>query len=329
MIRNPAVADPDWPCTAGVSPGIEPDPRCGQLRPLRRFIVKRIGLIAGLLLVGIAIAMYMRRAPDPGPVEMAFTPRSGASDTDRIADLEKTLAAQVDRSNLLASRLGELETRLGARSNASNADGNNDPRANRGADGRQQFTDANGNFDPAAMRERQRQSQLDRLMQAGFTQERAEWIERRMQELQVQAQEAQYDAQRNGQPFRGSDIESTLRKEMGDAEYEQYLTATGQPTSVQVMDVLASSAAEKSGLKPGDQIVSYAGSRVYGMNDLNSLTRQGTPGESVTVEVQRNGQTVQVQVPRGVLGVQGGGGPGGRGGFGGGGPGGGRRGGGG
>jgi membrane-associated protease RseP (regulator of RpoE activity) len=120
---------------------------------------------------------------------------------------------------------------------------------------------------------------------------------------------------------------------MGDAEYEKYLTATGRPTQVQVMDVYASSNAEKSGLKPGDQIVSYAGTRVFEMNELNALTRQGTPGESVTVEVKRNGQTVQVQVPRGMLGVTGGGGGGGRGpggfpggrpgGFGGGGPGGG------
>jgi hypothetical protein len=63
---------------------------------------------------------------------------------------------------------------------------------------------------------------------------------------------------------------------------------------------------------------------VFDTAELNSLTRQGTPGETVTVEVQRNGQTVQLSVPRGVLGVQAGGGGrgnrGGPGGFGGGGP---------
>jgi C-terminal processing protease CtpA/Prc len=83
---------------------------------------------------------------------------------------------------------------------------------------------------------------------------------------------------------------------------------------VRVIEVLASSSAERSGLQAGDQIVSYAGTRVFEMSELNALTRQGNPGESVTVEVQRNGQPVQVQVPRGVLGVQGVQGGGGRGG---------------
>ena len=103
------------------------------------------------------------------------------------------------------------------------------------------------------------------------------------------------------------DVQAALRSELGDAEYERYLTGTGRPTEVQVMDVLASSPAEKAGLQPGDQIVSYAGTRVYDMRELEGLTRQGTPGESVTVEVKRNGQSVQVQVQRGVLGVEGGG----------------------
>jgi hypothetical protein len=296
-------------------------------------MIKKIGLVVALAAIGIAIAMYLRGGSVPEKTEQAFTPRTGASESERISDLEKMLAAQVDRGNLLESRLSELEARLGARNSARrNADAgtdNQDPRA-RFQDLRQQFTDANGNFDPKKMAEFRRKQELDRLVQAGFTQERAEWIERRTQELQLQAQQAQYDAQRNGQPVRGTDIESTLRKEMGDSEYEKYLSATGRPTEVQVMDVLASSAAERAGLKPGDQIVAYAGQRVFDAGDLNSLTRQGTPGETVTVEVKRDGQTVQLSVPRGVLGVESGGGgrrgggpggfPGGPGGFVGGGP---------
>jgi hypothetical protein len=278
-------------------------------------MVKKIGLVAALLAIGVAIAMYLRGGSAPDVPEQAFTPRTSASETDRIADLERALAAQVDRSNLLASRLTELEGRLGQRGNNRptgpiGADGT-DPRANRGNEMRQQFLDANGNFDPTKMAEARRKQEVDRLVKAGFTQERAEWILRRTQELEVQAQQAQYDAQRNGQPFTRVDTDAALRQEMGDAEYEKYLAGTGRPTSVQVMEVLASSAAERSGLKPGDQIVSYAGQRVFDSGELNSLTRQGTPGETVTVEVQRNGQIMQLSVPRGVLGVQAGGFPGG------------------
>jgi S1-C subfamily serine protease len=119
---------------------------------------------------------------------------------------------------------------------------------------------------------------------------------------------AQYEAQRTGRPTTGqTDVQRALRSELGDAEYERYLKATGRPTEVQIMDVLASSSAERSGLQPGDQVVSYAGTRVYDMRELNALTREGGAGESVTMEVRRNGQTVQVQVPRGPLGVSGGG----------------------
>ncbi len=282
-----------------------------------------------LLLVGVAIAMYLRGGSSTDRPQ-AFTPRTDATETERIVDLEKALAAQVDRANLFETRMREMEARLGERGSRGNADGSDDPRADRLAEMRQRFGDANGNVDPAAMRERMRQTQLDRLVQAGFTRERAEWIERRTQELQLQAQQAQYDAQRNGQPFRGTDIEASLRKEMGDMEYEKYLKGTGRSTEVRVMEVLASSPGREIGLEAWRRDRLYAGARVFEMNDLNALTLRAIPGESVTVEVQRDGQTVQLQVPRGVLGVQGGGGRGGPGagglpgGFGGGRPGGGR-----
>lgn len=280
-------------------------------------MVKKIVLVALLLAAGVGIALYLRGGSESGKPTQVFTPRTDASESERIADLEKALAAQVDRGNLLEGRIKELESRVGNWNGRRNADGTNPARDQRFADMRRQVTDANGNFDPAKMRERLREQQLDQLVQAGFTRERAEWIERRTQELQLQVQQAQYDAQRTGQPVRGgaNSVEASLRKEMGDGEYEKYLSATGRPTNVQVMDVLASSAAEKSGIKPGDQILSYAGQRVFDTSDLNTLTRQGTPGESVTVEVQRDGQTVQLTVPRGVLGVEGGGRRGGPGGF--------------
>jgi hypothetical protein len=273
-------------------------------------MVRKILAVAALLVVGVGIAMYVRRPGADVPTP-AFTPRTDASEGERIADLEKALAAQVDRGNLLESRLKELEARLGARGGRRNADS-----GSAGRDGRdpRQFTDADGNFDPAKVAQRNRERRLDRLVQAGFSHDRAEAIDRRVQELQVQDQQARFDAQRNNQQYRGMDIEATLRKELGDADYEKYLTGTGRPTSVRVMEVLASSPAEKAGLRPGDQIVSYAGQRVFDNGDLNTLTRQGAQGESVTIEVQRDGQTVQLSVPRGMLGLQGGGG-GRRGGF--------------
>jgi hypothetical protein len=284
-------------------------------------MIKKIGLVAALLAVGVAIAFYMRGGLGPAETADTFTPQTDASADVRIADLERALAGQIDRARTLEVRVAELEGRVGGTLAARGPAGDGPERGGRNAELRERFGE-DGPLDPAAMRERMRERELARFVEAGFTAERAEWIERRTEELEVQAMQAQYEAQRTGQPVQGQiDPQRALRAELGDAEYERYLTATGRPTQVQVMDVLASSSAERSGLQAGDQIVSYAGTRVFDMRELNALTREGTSSESVTVEVRRNGQTVQVQVPRGPLGVSGGAtrGPGG-GGRGGGGP---------
>jgi len=281
-------------------------------------MVRKIALVMALLIAGVAIAVYVRGGFGSAAADDSFEPQTDASADVRIADLEKALAAQIDRARSLERRVSELEGRQGGEGgNVARRGGEltEEQRAERLAERRERFGN-DGNFDPATIGQRQSERRLQSLVEAGFTRDRAEWIERRTEELQVQAMQAQYDAQRNGRPGQGQfDIERTLRSEMGDAEYERYLGATGRPTQVQVFDVLASSSAERAGLQAGDQIVSYGGARVFDMRDLESLSREGTAGESVSVEVKRNGQTVTVQVPRGPLGVAGGGlrGPGGMG----------------
>lgn len=284
---------------------------------------KKFALLAVLLTAGVAIAMYLRSDQGNTAPEVEFTPDTGASAEARIGELERALGAQIERGRALDERIAQLESRLGQGGwRRGDGEGEGRPSEEQLAVMRERFgveMGEDGRPDPAAMRERMRERQLQRLTEAGFTRERAEWIERRTEELEVQAMQAQYEAQRTGQPVQQSQIDPqrALRKELGDAEYERYLSATGRPTEVQVMDVLASSAAERSGLQAGDQIVSYGGTRVFDIRELNALTREAGAGDSVTVEVRRNGQSVQVQVPRGPLGISGGsrggppGGPGG------------------
>jgi S1-C subfamily serine protease len=93
----------------------------------------------------------------------------------------------------------------------------------------------------------------------------------------------------------------TLRAKLGDAEYEQYLSATGSEVDVPV-NVPINSTAAQAGLRPGDRIVSYDGSRVFHFGELTALT-EGSPSESVIVDVLRNGQIIQISVPRGPLGI--------------------------
>lgn len=155
-------------------------------------------------------------------------------------------------------------------------------------------------------RERRR---MERFIEAGFTPDRVDWIERRIAMLRLEMLEAEYEAARGGEAFdprSAPSLDQRLRAELGDAEYERYLVATGRPTRVPVRGVLPGSSAERAGLRPGDSLVSYAGERVFGMEDLERLTLQGRPGESVVVEVMRNGQSMQLHLPRGPLGITGG-----------------------
>lgn len=263
---------------------------------------KMLGLVALGLAVGAGVVLYSRPDAASGTLLVAGTDAPGI-------DVQKSLAALDRRVKELTAQVEALREARGSAGERPQAA--NTPPAEPGADW-PPFEGRNP-ADMAAMRERAQQRERERFVAAGFTPERVEWINRRTEELRVAAMQAQYEAQRTGQRVEGMDVEQALRKEMGDSEYERYLEATGRPTEVRVMNVLATSAAERAGLKAGDEILSYGGTRVFDTRELNTLAMQGASGGSVTVEVRRDGQTMQVSVPRGPLGVTapGGGRPGG------------------
>jgi len=153
---------------------------------------------------------------------------------------------------------------------------------------------------------------VGRLVAGGFSESRAEKILQFEDEARMAALQAEYEARRNGEAIdpwgRASDLQATLRERLGDAEYEQYLTAQGGQASITVREVIGSSPANQAGLRPGDRILSYDGERVFGMNDLKSMAFSGDPGEDVIVDIERNGQRMQLVLPRGPLGITGSGG---------------------
>lgn len=149
-------------------------------------------------------------------------------------------------------------------------------------------------------------NRVDGLVAAGFSAERATEILRRETELRQTAYAAEYQATGTVRPFSSaarSGAAAGLRAELGDAEYERYLMGTGQPHHVVVRAVETESAAAHAGLLPGDEIRAYAGERVFNQRDLNALMQAGTPGEVVATTVIRDGQTLQLYVTRGPLGV--------------------------
>jgi len=230
----------------------------------------------------------------------------------RLYQLEAALKEEIANRAALEEQLAALTEALA------------DPRG-RGPQRREGADDETEAFDPEEMRARiaERSSagrggdpterRLGRLTQAGFSADEAQRILQRESELRMESLYEQYEASRQGEPLapptNGSNGRSQLRQELGDAAYERYLAATGQSTRVPVRQVLASSPGEAAGLKPGDEIVAYGGERVFSTTDLNRLTLEGNPGQTVALDIIRDGQPAQVFVPRGPIGITSGRGP--------------------
>jgi S1-C subfamily serine protease len=121
---------------------------------------------------------------------------------------------------------------------------------------------------------------------------------------------ARYEAERSGDPaefWRNRNASNTtLRDELGDADFERYLVANNRSTSITVSSVIESSPAQSAGLQPGDEIVRYDGERVFNMTDLTQRTMDGAAGQNVIVDIMRNGQPMQIVLPRGPVGISGG-----------------------
>jgi len=159
-------------------------------------------------------------------------------------------------------------------------------------------------------RHNSREGRIERLVAAGFLPSHADWITQREQELQMAALQERFDAERSGEDVdwiaNRTMTSDTLRAELGDADYERYLEANDRSTNVSVSSVIDSSPAQTAGLMPGDEIVRYDGERVFSMTDLTRQTMVGEAGQTVVVDIMRNGNLMQVVMPRGPVGITGG-----------------------
>lgn len=270
---------------------------------------KSIVFAAAGLGAGFAAAAWLASGAPP-PVGLVpapgrhDAPEGGVSDP-RVESLGAALEAEKAAREALQTRVEQLADQLQALQ-----DKPTDAAAGAHGDGGRTDTPGPRGFRGfAGGREELQQREQEALAAAGFAPDRAEWIAHRASELRMQALQARYDAARGGKPLNAAadSPEQTLRNELGDADYERYLQALNRPTTVAVRDVLASSPAEKAGLKPGDQVVAYDGQRVFDARDLNALTLKGNAGEPVVLEVQRDGQHLQIVMPRGPVGILSGG----------------------
>ena len=149
---------------------------------------------------------------------------------------------------------------------------------------------------------------IQRLESAGFPPDQVAWILLREEQIRLDNLNAQWERRR--QNFLNSEenqlASNPLREELGEANYERYLAATGRSTSVYVSQLVNNSQASAAGFQPGDEIVRYSGERVYNFDELNAANVQGSLGEPVVVDIVRDGVPMQLTVARGPLGITGG-----------------------
>jgi len=272
---------------------------------------KSIAMIVGGLVAGFAIAAWW--GSDSG------TPSSDSRDelttTQRLDALEAELAAEAWRRREIEAELALLSERIAPAASVDElavADSFESP--SRSSASAEETAVAEAAVPPAARRRPpfaiDDNELIERFVAAGIAPDRAQWIVARSQELRMEALQAQYDAAREGRPIDPSlsafSPTATLREELGDADYERYLQALERPINVYVRDVLATSPGAQAGLKAGDEVVKFDGERVFDMSDINQLVLDGEPGRMVAVDVLRDGQLVQLYVPRGPIGITGG-----------------------
>lgn len=283
--------------------------------------------IAAYLLIGIGVGLGVAywQADDSEPLTAAgtgFGLEDRMSLEARLGEIETELALERYEREALADELAGLRASLLAGDGAE-ADASDRPESPR----ERIAAAVNGGDGPFAERVRERfpgglpqnidelerardERQLERYVEAGLSPERAQWIMQREDELRMEVLQAQYDASRSGasrEEIANMSLTGLLREELGDADYEKYLEGTGRPTTISVREVLTNSPAQGAGLMPGDEIVAYNGKRVFEMGELNALTYEARPGEAVAIEVLRDGQTMQVYVESGPIGISGGG----------------------
>jgi len=159
----------------------------------------------------------------------------------------------------------------------------------------------------------QRLYNLDNLIKGGISPSLAEDIVRRKNSIELKRLALQDLATREGYldtqqyydelaVINVNDI--SLRDELGDQRYDEYLYNSKQNNRIRISSVMLGSAAEQAGVQDGDVVISYDNTRMFNWTELKDATADGQLGEYVSISIYRNGEIFSFSVPRGPLGVQ-------------------------
>jgi len=272
-------------------------------------------------LIAIALSAIVSSACTAAAIKFSTNDPSGAQDLNSVRDiqsqieeLENNLALESQARQSLQQQVANYQLSVKQGKNILEPDSN------------EQIVSQQAQTAPIQsqqeviqeFRERRRAERLasqqpdyrrNQLIEAGFAAEEAARIVQIESEQSLNQLQAQYDFRREraAEDVRSLADTNPIRAELGDQNYERYLEANGLPTSAQIGSVINGSPGANAGLRAGDNITAYAGERVFNLNDINYLTVRGNVGESVLVEVDRDGNSVQLTIPRGPIGISDGG----------------------
>lgn len=259
-----------------------------------------VSLAAGFTLGGV-FGETEQPTSQPNPAENAAYIDAGAPIEQRLAALERVIAEERNARVVLEDQLTMLFDELDRIDGETSRGGPQETTVASAAE--IAAAEVQTTQTPSSQRERS----VDQLVEGGFSEARADRIVELSAEYQYEAMQARYEARQNGEQIdwfsEDLDPMARLRSELGDAEYEQYLEASGQPSVVAVQSVMPTSPASRIGLQPGDEIRAYNGRRIYNMRELQIATNSAQSGSEVVVEITRDGAPISMSMPAGPMGV--------------------------
>ena len=275
-----------------------------------------IGKLAPYLLFAAALAVaavLLRPEPPPAartaPADLqpASTPaarstpataRGVAAQSTSARDLESRLEREIAARRALERQVDALAAELAELRASLAATASGEPPA-----------DAQTSADPFDRRE---WFDEQALVDAGIDALQTESLRRFFEELELERltlrDRARREDWRNGELRMAlqtiDNREQELQQQLGDAAYDAYLYATGRPNRLVVTSVLASAPAGQAGIVSGDRIISYDNQRIYNWRDLREAMSGGSISDTIEVEVERDGGSLQFYLARGPLGVR-------------------------
>jgi hypothetical protein len=271
-----------------------------------------LAVVAGVLIGALGVSTWSGDAPTPGDsaeisakssIRRIRQDSSREPDSEHLADVVESLAQvlddEINERRVLTEQLEQMNSEV------------LDLKRNLRVRVEEAFQE-DGGAPRQELGDTIAQTTEERLAAAGFTRQQLESIrtleaEARMGQIELDdraRREGWINTPRYVQESQDLSTGATvIRNAVGDELYDRYLFASGFPNRIAVGSIIETSPAQKAGFQSGDVVVRYGGEKVYSTQQLVNLRSSGERGEPVTVEILRNGQSLQLTMPRGPMGI--------------------------